>query len=102
MATIAKQFLAAEPKPLPYEPAHEAALIPPLILEGLRGYGLRCEQPGGFLTAVLANDFIEAVCRADPQSLAALRPIAVYVYDALPSKCHGSYEIVREWLEGAR
>ena len=55
--------------------------------------------PGGFLSAVLANDFMEAVGRADSQNIHRLAAWAAYVYNEIPSSCHGSYEAVRAWTE---
>lgn len=54
---------------------------------------------GGFLRAVLRNDLIEAVCRADESSLSNLLQIARYVYNDLPSSCWKSEEAVTRWLE---
>ena len=53
---------------------------------------------GGFLRAALANDFMEAVGRADHINLQSLHDIARYIYNNMPSTCHGSYDIVDAWL----
>jgi hypothetical protein len=86
-----------ETKPLPDETPEAAARLPVSILFGLRRYG-HCHVPvGGFLTAVLANDLFESVCRADEDNYAALRSIVNYVYNCMPSPCHGSREKVAAW-----
>lgn len=54
-------------------------------------------DPGGFLSAVLANDLYTALGRADEVSLANLVPIAQAV-DRLPRACRGSHAAVRMWL----
>ncbi len=73
--------------------------IPVPILEGLREYGLQHVRAGGFLHAVLCNNLHEAICSADAGSLAAIRPIVLYVQNALPSICWGSQEKVEAWLK---
>ena len=54
---------------------------------------------GGFLRAVLANDLMEAVGRADWQNQKDLHEICDYVYNCMPIPCHGSYENVDNWIK---
>ena len=54
---------------------------------------------GDFLSAVVSNDFQEACRRADNDSLENLPAFAAYVYNEMPSTCHGSREIYRAWLK---
>jgi hypothetical protein len=54
---------------------------------------------GGFLEAVLANDLMEAVGRADSTSLVNLFDICVFIYNEIPVAAHGSRERVAAWLE---
>ena len=56
-------------------------------------------DPGGFLTAVLANDLQDAVDRADGWSLWHIRWICRHVWSRLPSVCPGSRDTVTEWLQ---
>ena len=56
-------------------------------------------DPGGFLTAVLANDLQDAVDRADGWSLWHIRWICRHVWSRLPSVCHGSRDAVKDWLQ---
>ena len=74
------------------------AQLPPVVLWNLRRYALNHVPVGSFLTAVLANDLREAVCRADETNLLSLRAIVLYVYNCLPDRCHGNLENVRAWL----
>jgi hypothetical protein len=53
---------------------------------------------GGFLRAVLANDLMEAVGRADESSLVNLADICRYVYNDIPANAHGSYERIDLYL----
>ena len=54
--------------------------------------------PGSFIHAVLANDFMKAVSKADDVNIHCLRDIMLYVYNNIPSICWGSPEAVEEWL----
>jgi len=54
-------------------------------------------SPGSFLKAVLANDFMGAVGRADSSNSELLREWAMFVYNYLPENCWGSYDVVKEW-----
>lgn len=56
-------------------------------------------RPGGFVTALLANDLINAVGRADRENLQALPAICTYIYNELPYTCWGSYETVGKYLK---
>lgn len=72
--------------------------IPPAILEGLTRYAEEGVPTGEFLQAVIANDFLMAVGRADIMSMRGLPAIACYVYQELPSRCHGSRAVYRAWI----
>lgn len=88
---------------IPELPDETPALIenvPAHLLKGLRDYALHHIPTGCFLRSVLENNLYEAVCHADVNvSLPALRPIVIYVYNALPAPCWGSPEKVKAWLE---
>jgi len=56
-------------------------------------------DPGGHITAVLANDLMRAFGSADPVSRQEMFEVTSYLYNDVPSSCHGSYEIVQQWLE---
>ena len=56
-------------------------------------------QPvGGFLTAVLENDLMQAFGQADQYNLAALKEILIYVRWEIPASCWGSPEKVQAHL----
>lgn len=59
-------------------------------------------EPGGFVGAVLANDLMGAVGRADAENLRDLIEICQYVHWEIPGNCHGSYQIVRHWIKQRR
>lgn len=54
--------------------------------------------PGSFLTAILSNNFMEAVSHADANNARCLKEWAQLIYCALPSGSHGSREAVRDWI----
>lgn len=54
--------------------------------------------PGGFLTALLSNDLMGAVGRADELNAAALYTICRFVHNRLPTVCWGSPQAVTQWL----
>ena len=74
-------------------------MIPQRTLNSLNRYVEHRIMPGGFLTAVLCNDLVGAVGRADSENLAALPEIVRHVYNELPSTCWGNKEAVWSWLE---
>lgn len=54
-------------------------------------------RPGSFLTAVLENNLMEAVGRADSKNALHLKDYAAFIYNAVPSGCHGSAQKVDAW-----
>lgn len=73
--------------------------VKPDTLETIKHYVEDGWQPGGFLTAVLANDLMNALGKADSYNRASIFEISCVVYNDIPSNCHGSYEIVNKWIE---
>ncbi len=73
--------------------------IPDRMMAGLRRYVSHGIEPGSFLTALLRNDFLEAVRRADDENLANLPAYAAWLYEQAPAPCHGSPEKVAAWIE---
>jgi len=73
--------------------------IPLELKEAFDHYITHGIQPGGFLTAVLANDLMGAVGGADRQNSLILTEILTYVKWEIPSNCHGSYDVVKAWVQ---
>jgi hypothetical protein len=65
-------------------------------------YGETGVPTGSFLQAVLSNDLMDAVGRADDTSLLNLHRICMHVYNELPSDCWGSREKVKAFIEKKR
>lgn len=72
-----------------YDHSAEYEAVRPEILDALDSYGRDRKPLGGFLQAVVNNDFSRAVCMADGDNLRAIAKIARYVYNELPAACHG-------------
>ena len=76
--------------------------IPGHMLSALRGYCENHHPVGDFLTAVICNDLAEAVARADQTNIANLPAFVGYLYNEADSRCWGSKEKMKAWLEQAR
>jgi len=64
----------------------------------LQQYLLKGWDPGGFLSAVLMNDMMLAVTRADPVNRKFLWDIGRWVYTQAPPGSWGSREMVLNWM----
>lgn len=73
-------------------------LIRPNIIDALRAYADERRPVGGFLTAFLSNDLMEAIGLADTDNITVIPQIAGYIHNELPRVCHGSIKAVKEWL----
>jgi hypothetical protein len=71
------------------------------MIDAIDDYIANKREHGGFLTAVLRNDLVEAVGRADDQNLHIIPAIVAYLYNEAPSRCWGSPERVDAWLADA-
>jgi hypothetical protein len=73
--------------------------IPERTIKALKRWEQYGVEPGQFLTAVLCNDLVGAVNRADDDNAPVLRLIVLYVYNELPGNCWGSYQIMQDWRD---
>ncbi len=73
--------------------------IPISMHGGLVRHVLAGVPTGHFLAALLTNDLMEALVRADPNSLANLRPLCLFLRNSTPPLCHGSHAKVNAWRE---
>jgi hypothetical protein len=56
-------------------------------------------EPGSCFTAVLANDFFNAMVRSHPaNTIEALKAMGKWIRDTVPSEARGSYDAVRHWV----
>lgn len=57
-------------------------------------------SPGSFFTAVLANNFYDAVARSHPSNtMTALKKLTGWMRDCMPPEALGSYHAVEEWIK---
>ena len=82
--------------------AGEYAAIPQDMRESMMRYVEERREPGHFLTAVIQNNLINAVCRADKHNLLLIKEYAQWFYNVAPAPCAGSPEKMRIWLEGKK
>jgi len=73
--------------------------IRPEILDSLYRYIDEGIPTGDFLRAVLENNLIESLGRADEGNRIALFDITSFLYNVAPAPCWGSPEKVKKWLE---
>lgn len=70
-----------------------------ITLAGIMRYVEHGIKPGDFLTAVLENNLMEAIGRADEENQRDIVEICQFVHMEIPGCCHGSQEIMKEWME---
>lgn len=73
--------------------------IPAEALLDIDCYVKEKKMPGGFLTAVLENDLLKAVDRADEYNLRIIPIYVTYLYNKIPMDAWGSKETVRKWTQ---
>lgn len=57
-------------------------------------------SPGSFFTAVLANNFYDAMSRSHPSNtITALKGLTGWIRDCMPREAYGSYLQVEEWIK---
>jgi len=76
----------------------DKSLIPHALMHGLQEYVNIGRPVGSFLEYTLCNNMMRAVGQADPYSRVALPSIVAYIYNDMPSECHGSKECYDAWL----
>jgi len=79
------------------EPYASFYRLNPVILDALIRWGQEAGYLGDFLTAVLENNLMEAVGRADDINREHLHTICMFVHNELPANCHGSPAKVLAW-----
>jgi hypothetical protein len=77
-------------------------VVPEHMREKLTSYIDDGVPVGHFLTAVLENDLLEAVGRADSGNMLNLPAYVSFLYNHAPSGCWGSKERVQDWLRRKR
>ena len=73
--------------------------IPAHCQDSMKAYVETGRPVGGFLTAVLSNDFMEAFAAADEVNSRCIRQYALFLYNEAPPACYGSRKTVMAWIE---
>ena len=74
------------------------ARLPEHMREAMQNYIEVGIHPGGFLSAVLANDLMRALGKADDTNRAALHAYGVFLYCEAPPACYGSPAKFNAWI----
>lgn len=81
-----------------YDQHADWSTIPHHMRGGIERYVMNGFPMGSFLTAIFANDFMEAAGRADAENQHALFGYAQFLYNHVPSVCKGSYDAIEAWI----
>ena len=73
--------------------------IPEHMVEAIYNYVELGIPPGGFLTAVLSNDLMGALGKADDQNMVSLPAWGRLLYNHIPGAAYGSVKAVNDWLK---
>lgn len=74
-------------------------ILPEHMQGGMKRYIEDGIPPGGFLYAVLCNDLMGAVRKADDINQHRLIDYARFLYNEAPSNCYGSPQKVEAWID---
>lgn len=75
------------------------AAIPEATRDSMMAYVEDRREPSGFLSAVICNNLINAVCKADKHNFLVIKEIAQWFYNVAPERCFGSPEKMSSWLK---
>jgi hypothetical protein len=73
--------------------------IPYYMNAGLDRYIKTGSRPGDFLVAILSNNFIEAVSRADVDNLPNLIAYMGFMCNEMPGQAYGSLKKFKAWCK---
>ena len=72
--------------------------VPRDFADPMANYLVYGYQPGGFFTALLANDFFAAISHSHPSNtVEALKCLVGWISDCMPSEGYGSHQAVSNW-----
>jgi hypothetical protein len=73
--------------------------VPRDFADPMANYLVYGYEPGGFFTALLANDFFAAISRSHPSNtVEALKCLVGWINDCMPPEAYSSYNRVSEWV----
>ncbi|VVB80756.1 Uncharacterised protein [uncultured archaeon] len=76
--------------------------FPEFIKRGIEDYVSRGCPMGHFLTALFSNDLFETFKKADDENVKLIKDYISFIHWHCPSNCHGSYELVENWIKTKR
>lgn len=86
-----------------YREALEAKLvergIPGYMHTAILEYVVEGHPTGDFLRSLFSNDLMRTYGHADGTNKAVIDRYVRFLYNDLPSDCHGSAQIVSEWIK---
>ena len=71
--------------------------LPHGLQDGMQRYIENGSQVGHFLTAVLSNDLLGAVSRADGTNIKLIPEIVGWLFNEAPGNCWGDVKKVQAW-----
>ena len=71
--------------------------VPSHLIGGLVRYIVQGILPGETLQAVLANDLMDAMGRADEQTAAGMKAVCLFLFNHAPNGCFGGRDFILEW-----
>ena len=75
-------------------------VVPRDFADPMYNYLVHGFSPGSCFTAVLANDFLNAVSRSHPaNTIEAFKSLAGWIRDTIPEEARGSYAAVEYWTK---
>lgn len=72
--------------------------LPGYMMDSVKRWVIDAVPPGGFLTAILENDFLGAAGKADNNNRRLLWEWAAFLYNEVPHECKGSVEACQNWI----
>jgi hypothetical protein len=79
--------------------SYRGQYLRPEMVQAIQRYVFHGIKPGSFLYAALSNDLMTTLSKADTQNAQSFLALASYVYNEIPSACHGSHKKVEDWLK---
>jgi len=80
-------------------PVCERLGIPDYMYEAVERWLFDHEECGAFFMAVVRNDLVGALGKADERNLSAIHAWGGLLYNEFPGKAWGSDERVKKWME---
>lgn len=72
--------------------------VPAHLIPGLVRYIVYGIPTGDFLRAVLSDNLMDAMGRADEETAERMKQICSFLYHHSPAACRGSDEAVTQWI----